>query len=837
MEVTLYYSPFFTGETYRIPDGKPRFEKIVGDAGLLEFLELRLGLSGQESGAIDRLLAYRKALGDVMDEAFYKEAYGNDPLATAKEILRWRDLLVMEGFDPQVACKSPRLQKLAEVETLFHEPGTPERWKAVRDRAKGALPGVKIVVRYDLALLPRLVRETLERLGVQEGLSVSGRAFHSEGKSIVIRSFGTVAEAFLWAVDNHRDETVVCPDPFRLNAVLRNRGKAVLASSAGGDSSILQFFRLGLSLLERPVDVRNLLEYLRNGFSPIPDKQRYALAGALKRDGGRGENWTKALQDCEDASSVETFLESLLDTLVDEEGRVPKSVVTDWCEAVSKGVIDKKMVDEGNKSYVAELIALCDGMRRIVEKEPSDRVSVDFVQKAVKTLYTLSPVRADEAMARSWEAVDSHRSIVDTPEKLWWIPCNGGLGTPYPYSFLLKEEMDELHIRSTTDFVRYDFARMADVLDGAKEIVLFTCDFDGTDPLAEHPAVTLCKQAAELVPPSGQENSTTGVFKPLRTMETGVDLYPEAVQLSATSIETLIGHPFDFTMARKLRFRDLDSLQLSDLTPTQGTVAHLVFQRMLEDTERHTPGSIPDMRSMLEETAFKERVRQAAEEKGELLLLPENRTLFAHFTETIRKSIGVLLDILQTSGLHPRKSEEELKETLSGYDITGSVDFYASVSDEEIVVIDFKYSRGRSYIAKLEENKSIQLEIYAEGLEKKTGKKVVARAYYFFPINQLHTDDASGIFRGHGVIPHKAKAATPLSKRIWDSVAEREAELKKGTLEVDERIPVEEIAYHVLAGQNDLLDIPKQKVDGREVKSCSPFSRPTKYPILKNVIK
>ncbi|MBO5546626.1 MAG: hypothetical protein J6N50_06505 [Bacteroidales bacterium] len=39
--------------------------KTVGDPGLLEFMELRLGLPGVESDAIDRILAYRKALGDV----------------------------------------------------------------------------------------------------------------------------------------------------------------------------------------------------------------------------------------------------------------------------------------------------------------------------------------------------------------------------------------------------------------------------------------------------------------------------------------------------------------------------------------------------------------------------------------------------------------------------------------------------------------------------------------------------------------------------------------------------------------------------------------------------
>ncbi len=863
MELTYHYSPFFSGACYRkLSVNKTLFEKHVGDAGLLDLLELRLGLPGRETSAIERILAYQYALGVVRKDAFYDKAFENDSLATAKEILRWRDLLVMEGFDAATACESPRLRKLAEAEEHFSEPGTPERWKEVRAHAKGPLAGVNIIVDHDIRLLPKLIRETLAAIGVEKGVydGLGGKeaSWTSEGKDITIRYFGTVAEAYQWAADHDKSgcDVVVCPDSFRLNGVLRNRGKALLDASVEGDSPILQLFRLGLLLLERPLDIKNLLEYLRTGFSPIPARQRHALARALKSEGGRGEEWQKALAACEDTPEVHTFLQSLLDAEI-IKGKVDKTVIINWCRALADWAGDTKKTPPERVPYQMELTGLCEGLCRVVGSEADDEVDVSFVLKALKTLYEPTPVRTDKAMAESWDVIDSHRSLIDTPDSLLWLPCIGGLGSSYPYAFLFQEELKELGLRSMTDYIRHDFNLMADRLGKVGRIELCACDFDRNEALEEHPAVTLCKPAAhkagkEMDMRTAAGGSTTSVFSPLRTLETGVDLYPKArnekgevtkddTALSATSIETLISYPFDFVMDKKLRFKDLSSIQLSNLTLTQGTVAHYVFEKLLEDSE----GSIPKMRALLQEDVFYTRVDAAAGEKGEILFRPENRTLFAHFKETVRKSIGVLLDILENSGLTPKKSELKLNEELDGLSrITGSVDFYAETKGGDVVVIDFKYSKGSHYIEKLKEDRSVQLEIYAEGLTKKTGRPVVARAYYFFPINLLYTDDTTGFFLDPdgrpfpGVIPLKKKAGLPpLSRRIRSSVDQRRTQLKKGRLEMEEGAPLDEIEYHNAAKDGSLIDIPATGKKDCKVKAASPFVNPTKYPILKNSIK
>ena len=852
--IKLYYSPSFVGECYRnLPEGGTRFEKIVGDAGLLDFLELRLGLPEPEANPIERILAYKKALDAMKEGAFYKVAFENDGLATAKEILRWRDLLVMEGFEANTPYDSPRLQKLAEVEREFRRsapPGTPEKWKAVYTciMEGGKVNGVEIIVHFSMNLLPKLIRETLSALGFTQGrydgLELKDKVIplNLSGKKISIWNFGTVAEAYRWGAElsPDADMAIICPDPLRLNAALRNCGSPLVESSAGGDSSIIQYFRLGLSLLERPVNIKNLLEYLRLGFSPIPPKQRFALARALKSENGRGEKWREALSRCNDVPEVQDYLGSLLDDMIVKDGMVASTTVTDWCEKVAKwkpswGTTPQKI------AYLAELKALCGGMCRVIQDKGKSTIEVDFVLKALKTLYEPRPVPIDKPQEHSLNVVDSHRSFIDAPGKLIWLPCNNGLGATYPYSFLQQEEMDELKLKTKTDYVRYDFNLMATLLAMVKEIDLCVCDFDCGEPLGEHPAVTLCKDAAKKEDLHDMHviSSTTSTFAPLHTAEIGVDLFPKQddeqdLHLSATSMETLFGYPFDFVMEKTLGFMDISTLQLSDIILTQGTVAHYVFEHMLKDSG----GSIGKMRDMVG-NSFEERMITAAKEKGEILFQPENQTLFYSFKETLRKSINVLLDILEESRLQPIACEEPLNGDLPGIGhITGSVDFYAETEHGEIVVIDFKYSNGSQYIKKLVEDCSVQLEVYAEGLQKKLGKIVVDRGYYFFPLNQLHTYNESGVFKGSGVVPYtRPKTKHPLEKRIQDSVAFRKTQLRQGTLEMEEGTPLDEIAYQkqALADKN-LIDLPKDPKNSK-IKASSPFATPTKYPILKNAIK
>src|SRR5580692_3288254 len=96
-------------------------ESICGPQGFLRLLELRLGLTSKPASAAARIVQYREFLqkAESTKLRFYTASFAKDPLAVAETLLRWRDELVLAGWDgsPDPAA-SQRIRDLAEVEGL-----------------------------------------------------------------------------------------------------------------------------------------------------------------------------------------------------------------------------------------------------------------------------------------------------------------------------------------------------------------------------------------------------------------------------------------------------------------------------------------------------------------------------------------------------------------------------------------------------------------------------------------------------------------------------------------------------------------------------------------------
>ena len=92
---------------------------------LLDFLELRLGLHTVSVSDTDRLVAYFKCVREYMsthktdaDNQLYG-SYTISPLATSREMLKWRDALAVCGWTKDTPAPSRRLKVLQGVEQLF----------------------------------------------------------------------------------------------------------------------------------------------------------------------------------------------------------------------------------------------------------------------------------------------------------------------------------------------------------------------------------------------------------------------------------------------------------------------------------------------------------------------------------------------------------------------------------------------------------------------------------------------------------------------------------------------------------------------------------------------
>ncbi len=84
-------------------------ESICGPQGFLRILELRLGLASKPASAAGRIVQFRKFLQKAasIKPRFYTASFAKDPLAVAETLLRWRDELVLAGWD---GSPGPRVQ-------------------------------------------------------------------------------------------------------------------------------------------------------------------------------------------------------------------------------------------------------------------------------------------------------------------------------------------------------------------------------------------------------------------------------------------------------------------------------------------------------------------------------------------------------------------------------------------------------------------------------------------------------------------------------------------------------------------------------------------------------
>ena len=93
--------------------------KYIGALGLLNILERELGLYKIFKDERERVTIYKDCLIENKEGGFYEESLASDELNVAKQLLIYRDELILMGWNPQMGEQPRRLRKLGEVEKSF----------------------------------------------------------------------------------------------------------------------------------------------------------------------------------------------------------------------------------------------------------------------------------------------------------------------------------------------------------------------------------------------------------------------------------------------------------------------------------------------------------------------------------------------------------------------------------------------------------------------------------------------------------------------------------------------------------------------------------------------
>ena len=333
-----------------LPAVQPAAKDVVrcGRKTLLKSLEAHLGLTGNFDGyEYLRLEQYRQLLLPYREQhpdVFFAKSLEADQFATAAELLRRRDELLLAGWDfcpkPDIP---PRLKVFAELEKTARRSehaeftlatGYADRFAMVMERLdKRKHPFTEIWVNEPFELLPVHYQRLLKKLSdtcatppirplwnpeqipqKNTDLQVFKSVLFTEGKpekalpkadgSLIIIKSKRASEAAMFVarllkLNEHYQPALLIPEKNRLleTAIVQEGMPSLGMQSKSLARPTLQLLKLATAFLWEPVDPFKLLEFVTMPLNPIHDRLANTLAQELSRKPGiSSESWKRAVR-------------------------------------------------------------------------------------------------------------------------------------------------------------------------------------------------------------------------------------------------------------------------------------------------------------------------------------------------------------------------------------------------------------------------------------------------------------------------------------------------------------------------------------------------------------
>ena len=463
---------------------------VLGPHGLLGVVETSLGLSGVQVSQAVRIGQYLKRLREIDDgRRFYSQSLQADAWSVAKQLLTWRDELVMAGWQRGVPkTASPRLQDMATVEQLHHlefAPGIGERLNnAIGALDSGRKLDLQLIQLVDMRLsLPQSWCRLLDALlqcgvGVEEvettvfdfayqdnsDLNLLRRALQGEkpdpesiradGSLAILRGANEyeVSEALASWLEVHRDLSKVL--------IIRGNGSVVLNDALhahnlpglGSESrsrwrTAMQVLPLILSNYWEPFDPQRLLEILTLPKSPIPRwAARYFEKSLRDHPGIGGPKWQEAWESvvagyhakasgkdggAPAKGSVEAFQENLSFWLgekrYDPKEGMPTTVIRDICTKVANWASTRGGLE--NDELLITSAALANAVGDSVVASGLDKVTLPQLNRILDSVMGEGLENpAGFPQAAPWSQVETPGQVWGAADTVvWWNFTSSGI--------------------------------------------------------------------------------------------------------------------------------------------------------------------------------------------------------------------------------------------------------------------------------------------------------------------------------------------------------------------------------------------------------------------------
>ena len=640
------------------------------------------------------------------------------------------------------------------------------------------------------------------------------------------------------------NDLLVCGDTSILNLQLALEDKPQVGTENNAIGAIMQIFSLGLELFNKPVNINTLLAYLQLPAIPLSavcvkrqDKDgkdycqslRRALLAQLLEDNGISEKWDECIGKA-------VFDHEGNDVMRSDKRKMALLFINQWKNAVGQGdncTVEKAKVvnflahmikwaktnlyDDEKASQFNAIVDNCETMLLILEDEPDIVKTHDLMLWAAQIN---RPVELSTLMARkgSINVTDTVTNIHTAPTMLYWDCTMKEYKFQHELDFLSPGETDILKknnivVPDRESLLKAKRDMMLSALSKVKErIVMLECDVIGGVVPVEDPVATELRLGGNLsawqqspqqhdIEEKTVEASST---KKIEYIVNSIDF--KRTSESFSSLDTLIQRPFDYVMDHILKLKEYGKAAMDNMETLKGHIAH-AYLKLLTDEGLCTMSSMRKLHNI----AFDEKLSFLAETQGAMLLLEENDLEFKRFKSLLRKSVDVLLDIIEQNRLTIVGAEQkyEVEMPVIG-NMNATIDYVMTDCDGNYVILDFKWNEGRRYKDKIEQNKALQLAVYRAILEKHlqdtgdnhtvsfTGYFVLPRHTIYTAFNNLKpTNDKTGL----EVLESQNKA--DLMLLATNSYTYRMDQLKSGIIEEGEDMEVADLQY-----QKDASTIP-----------------------------
>lgn len=819
---------------------------VVGPLGFLNILETQLGLLSIHPSQAERIVQYRDCLQKLdSDQRFYHRSFATDPLGTAACLLDWRDQWILHGWNGAMATEVPkRLRDLADVETLAStevSPNVGQRLKAVLIALQHRKPDIEQVQLVEsVEAFPhcwQALLATLPVAGPQEFVGAGQGFLGALQQQLQRAASGQSPQKLKWQDDgsvqvvqaetptlaNHWLATQLAVDQPTLlvSGIDGARLDAQLAAArlprqglkeASAFRPALQVLPLALELLWDPLNFYSLVQFLTHSVCPIPGFARRRLAEKVADAPGiGGAYWQRTLAD--------------IDKYYGEE-KAPqvRDQITQWIEHKRFPSAFGAPVD----AVIERVERLAEFFRlRLGEADPARRLAFHAGYGQCKAcLDSLKGLQAQgatgirprqlqklvtQATANGsdnslWPAEVGARQVVSHPgavteavERVIWSP----LAMPVlPGSDLWSEselralKQAGVKLPSVSDRLDQIAASwLRPVMAAKKQLILvLPPPGDEVHPLwqmigavVDQPKV----HALETLLSTGGETLVPVTPMPLPASKRWWHL-PEDISVtlrpkeSFSSLEKLLFNPYHWLLQYPAKLKPSRIISLGGDFRMLGNLAHgLVEQYFLHPDALTMSTSAFDI-------WFGDAFNALVDQEGAILRTPGRGADLEGFRYRLHRSMQTLREHVAKADMVQVAPERVVSGNFPGGELEGSADLVMQNGRGERAIVDMKWSGIKKFPEKLQQNRHLQLAIYAELLRQENGQWPSV-AYYILDKARLFAADDRAFPEAEVVAAADGENTAQLWQRFLSTWRWRVAQIHTGQFEVAlDAIPVTE---------------------------------------------